>query len=174
MERVQFIEGELQDVGAFAEELSGCDALFHTATCFQEYYRLGDHWPKLKCINVQVTVELLEAAEKAGIGKAIYVSTSGCIGRKPDGSPGDETTPPGPITFNNLYFKRKLMSEQAIHAFLQRSRLPVVLICPRPIFGPADAAPTESGRFVQDFLNGKLPARLSGGTVPPSRVAERL
>ncbi|PSN13335.1 3-beta hydroxysteroid dehydrogenase, partial [filamentous cyanobacterium CCT1] len=77
--QVQFIQGDLQAIPAFAAELRGCDVLFHTAAYFRESYGLGDHWPQLKGLNIDATIELLEAAEKAGVGKAIYVSSSGCI-----------------------------------------------------------------------------------------------
>jgi dihydroflavonol-4-reductase len=106
---------------------------------------------------------LLEAAEKAGVRKAIYVSSSGTIGRYPDGSPGDEADPPAPVTYSNLYFKSKLMAEAAVAHFGQRSAMPVVLICPGAMLGPQDAAPTEFGQFVLDYLNRKIPALLAGG-----------
>lgn len=161
--QVQLIEGDLQNIPGFAAELKGCDVLFHTAAYFRESYGLGDHWPQLKRLNVDATIELLEAAEKAEVRKAIYVSSSGCIGRKADGSPGDETTPPGPVTYSNLYFKSKLMAEAAVASFLQSHALPVVLICPGAMLGPQDAAPTEFGQFVLDYLNRKIPALLAGG-----------
>jgi dihydroflavonol-4-reductase len=161
--KVQFIQGDLRHIAAFAHELRGCDVLFHTAAYFRESYGLGDHWPQLKRLNIDATIELLEAAEKAGVRKAIYVSSSGCIGRNADGSPGNESTPPGPVTFSNLYFKSKLMAEEAVANFLQRHTLPVVLICPGAMLGPQDAAPTELGQFVLDYLQGKIPALLAGG-----------
>ncbi|PZU97159.1 MAG: 3-beta hydroxysteroid dehydrogenase [Leptolyngbya sp.] len=161
--RVQLVQGDLQNIAAFAPQLQGCDVLFHTAAYFRESYGLGDHWPQLKRLNIDATLELLEAAEKAGVRKAIYVSSSGCIGRKTDGSPGDETTPPAPVTYSNLYFKSKLMAEAAVANFLQRHALPVVLICPGAMLGPQDAAPTEFGQFVLDYVNRKIPALLAGG-----------
>ncbi|MBW4485566.1 MAG: SDR family oxidoreductase [Tildeniella torsiva UHER 1998/13D] len=161
--QVQFVPGDLQNIAAFAPQLQGCDVLFHTAAYFRESYGLGDHWPQLKRLNIEATIELLEAAEKAGVRKAIYVSSSGCIGRKPDGTPGDETTPPGLVTYSNLYFKSKLMAEAAVASFLQSHALPVVLICPGAMLGPQDAAPTEFGQFVLDYLNRKIPALLAGG-----------
>ncbi|MBD0335673.1 MAG: SDR family oxidoreductase [Cyanobacteria bacterium Co-bin13] len=163
LDGIEFVEGDLQDVPAFAPALRGCDTLFHAGAYFREYYGLGNHWPKLQRINVQGTLELLEAAEQAGIQKVIYVSSSGCIGRKPDGSPGDETTLPGPLSYSNLYFKSKVAAEDAIASFLQTHHLPVVLILPGGMVGPADTGPTELGKLVLDYLNRKLPALLDGG-----------
>jgi dihydroflavonol-4-reductase len=160
---VEFIQGDIQDVAAFAPALAGCDVLFHTAAYFRESYGVGDHWPQLKRLNIDATIELLEAAEKAGVGKAIYVSSSGTIGRYPDGRPGDELAPPSATTHSNLYFKSKLMAEAAVANFLKTSTLLVVLICPGAMLGPQDAAPTEFGQFVLDFLHRKIPGLLAGG-----------
>ncbi|MFQ4137852.1 SDR family oxidoreductase [Nodosilinea sp. PGN35] len=161
--QVQLIQGDLQNISAFAADLQGCDVLFHTAAYFRESYGAGNHWPMLQRLNIDATIALLEAAEKAGVQKAIYVSSSGCIGRNPDGSPGNENTPPGAIAHENLYFKSKLMAEAAVANFIQSHTMPVVLICPGAMLGPQDAAPTELGQFVLNFLHRKIPARPAGG-----------
>jgi len=160
---VKIIPGDMERVAEMAPHLAGCDLLFHTAAYFRESYGLGNHWPRLQRINVQGTIELLEAAERAGVGKVIYVSSSGCLGLRPDGLPSDETTPPDRLTFNTLYFKSKLRAEQAIDQFLARHTLPVVLIQPGTMFGPQDSGPTEPGKLVLDHLHRRQPALLSGG-----------
>ncbi|NMF86730.1 SDR family oxidoreductase [Nodosilinea sp. P-1105] len=161
--RVQFIQGDLQNIADFSHQLQGCDVLFHTAAYFRESYGSGNHWPMLQRLNIDATLELLEAAETAKVFKTIYVSSSGCIGLNPDGSPGTETTPPGPIAYDNLYFKSKLMAEAAVIDFTQTHAMPVVMICPGAMLGPQDAAPTELGQFVLNFLHRKIPARPAGG-----------
>lgn len=161
---VTLVEGDMCAVEEFAPELEGCDALFHTAAYFREYYQPGDHWPLLEQINVRGTVELLAAAEARGVRKAVYVSSSGIVGMKPDGSPGDETTPPGPIATENLYFRSKVLAEAAVFEFLKTHHLPVVLVLPGWMFGPGDAAPTSAGQLVLDYLNRRLPVIFDGGT----------
>ena len=59
--------------------------------------------------------------------------------------------------------KSKVLAEQAVQTFLDRSNLPVVLILPGWMFGPGDAAPTSSGQLVLDFLNRRLPGIVTGG-----------
>jgi dihydroflavonol-4-reductase len=161
--QVQFVKGDLQNIPAFAAELQGCDVLFHTAAYFRESYGSGHHWPMLQRLNIDATLELLEVAAAAGVLKTIYVSSSGCIGLNPDGSPGSETTPPGSITYSNLYFKSKLMAEAAVIDFTKTHTMPVVMICPGAMLGPQDAAPTELGQFVLNFLHRKIPVRPAGG-----------
>lgn len=162
---IEYVVGEMEDVSAFSCELDGVDVLFHTAAYFREYYQPGeDHWGKLKRINIDGTIEILKAADAAGVKKALYVSSSGVIGLKPDGSPGDETTPPHPVTECNLYFKSKVLGEAAVEEFVKRHTLPVIQVLPGWMFGIGDAAPTSAGQLVLDFLGGKLPGTFDGGT----------
>ncbi|MFL9455444.1 NAD-dependent epimerase/dehydratase family protein [Tolypothrix bouteillei VB521301_2] len=152
---VTLVKGDLLDIDSFANELSGCDVLFHTAAYFREYYQPGNHWQTLKDLNVNGTIKLLTEAEKQGIKKVIYVSSAGPLGMKESGEPGDESTPPAPEAFKNLYFKSKVLAENAIYEFLKQHSLPVVFILPGWMFGPGDAAPTAGGQLKADYLNRK-------------------
>jgi dihydroflavonol-4-reductase len=163
--QVTLVEGDMLDIPAFEHEMHDCDVLFHTAAYFREYYGNGDHWPKLEAINVKGTITLLDAAERAGVKKVIYVSSGGVLGRTKHGEIIDESTPPDQHVMNNLYFKSKWMAEQAVAEWLKSHHLPVVLILPAWIFGPGDSAPTSSGQIVLDFLARKLPGIIPGGTV---------
>lgn len=160
---VEVVEGDMQDVKGFAAALEGCDVVIHTAAYFREYYAAGDHWPKLYAINVKATVELAEAAHLRGVKRFVDISSSGTVGTKPDGSAGDEQTPPAPVASANLYFKSKVESERELNAFGARSGMEVVYVLPGWMFGPWDSGPTGAGQFVLDFLAGKMPALLDGG-----------
>lgn len=160
---ITFIEGDMLDIDGFAHELQGCDILFHAAAYFREYYQPGNHWKNLEKVNIKGTISLLERAEKYNIQKVVYVSSAGVIGMGPNGLPGDELTPPSKFAHTNLYFKSKLLAEEAIQLFLQKSSLPVVLILPGGIFGVRDFTPTSSGQLVLNFLSQKLPGIVDGG-----------
>jgi dihydroflavonol-4-reductase len=160
---VEFITGDMDNVAGFAPALAGCDVLFHAAAYFREYYQPGDHKGTLEKINVQGTIDLLIAAEKHGVSRAIHTSSSGVIGKKENGDPGDESTPPDEFASSNLYFASKVSAELAIGRFLKERSLPVVMILPGWMWGPGDAAPTGSGQLVLDFLKRKLPGVIDGG-----------
>jgi dihydroflavonol-4-reductase len=158
------IVGDMEDVSAFAAELEGCDALFHVAAYFREYYGSGsDHWTPLKKINVDGTIQLLTEAEKRGVKKTIYVSSSGTLGRTANGQPSDESTPPDEYTKKNLYFWSKVESERALAEWRKTHSMPVVTILPTVMIGPQDAAPTAIGQAVVNLLNNKQPAVPPGG-----------
>ena len=161
---LSLVVGDMLDVESFASELAGCDVLFHTAAYFREYYQPGNHWQMLEDINVKGTIRLLGEAEKQGVKKVIYISSSGAVGMKSANIASDETTPIDLTIVKNLYFKSKVMAEVAINNFLQQHSLPVVLILPGFMFGPIDAAPTGGGQLVLDYLAQKIPGILDGGT----------
>jgi dihydroflavonol-4-reductase len=162
--KLEIIEGDLDNVPGFASALEGCDALFHTAAYFREYYAPGDHWPTLERLNITATIELLQAAEGAGVKRAVHTSSSGVIGMKPGHQPGDENTAPSVTQLENLYFRSKKKADEAILEFTKRSRLEIVTVLPGWMHGPGDAAPTAGGQVVLDLLARKMPALLDGGT----------
>jgi dihydroflavonol-4-reductase len=162
--KIELVTGNVRDVATFAHALAGCDALFHTAAYFREYYQPGNHKAMLEKINVQGMIDILIAAEKHGVKKAVHISASGVIGRKPDGSAGDESTPPDEYASSNLYFASKIQGELAISRFLKERSLPVVMVLPSWMWGPGDWAPTATGKLVLDFVKQKLPGVLDGGS----------
>jgi dihydroflavonol-4-reductase len=160
---VELVVGDMLDVEGFAAELEGTEVLFHTAAYFREYYEPGDHWERLERINVDATVELLEAADRHGVARGIYVSSSGVVGPGSGGAPGDETALLAPEETDNLYFRSKILAERAVDGFLEEHDLPVIRVLPGWMFGPGDAAPTTSGRIVLDLVHGDLSAVFDGG-----------
>ena len=160
---VELVRGDMDNVAGFADALDGCDVVFHTAAYFREYYSVGDHWPRLEAINVEGTAALAEAARAHGVPRLVHTSSAATIGFRPDGSAGDESTPPAPIASANLYFRSKVLADQRLRAMSAPLGLDVVQVLPGWMFGPWDAAPTASGRFVLDFLAGALPAIPPGG-----------
>ena len=162
--KIDFVTGDMSNVAGFAPSLAGCDVLFHTAAYFREYFQPGDHKATIQKINVQGTVDLLIAAEKQRVAKAIHISSAGVVGRKPDGSAGDENSLPDDHATSNLYFASKIDTELAIQRFLKERNLPVAIILPSWMWGPGDWAPTPAGKLVLDFLKQKLPGVMDGGS----------
>ncbi len=158
------VVGDMEDIGAFASHLEGCNAVFHTAAYFREYYGKGDHIPKLEAINITGTLELIEAADARGVEAFIHTSSSGTIGVRDDGAPGDEDTRASDAQLRNLYFKSKVEGDQKIRAYVPPNGMRVIQILPGWMWGPGDAGPTGAGQIVFDFLDGKFPAVPDGGT----------
>jgi dihydroflavonol-4-reductase len=159
---VEFVQGDMENVPGFSEVLKEVDVVFHTAAFFREYYQPGSHWQKMKRINVDATIELLQAAEAQGVGRTVFTSSSGVIQTYPDRA-ATETAPYSKFGHKNLYFKTKILAEREIYRFLETSRMDVVMILPGWMMGPGDAAPTSAGQLVLDLLASKLPGIINGG-----------
>ncbi len=159
---IEFIQGDIEDVAAFAIALEGVDVVFHTAAFFREYYQPGHHWEKMKRINVDATMELIKAAEARGVKRTVFTSSSGVIQTNPNQA-ANETAPYSKFAQKNLYFKTKVLAEQEIYRFLETSHMDVVMILPGWMMGPRDAAPTSAGQLVLDLLASKLPGIIDGG-----------
>ncbi|HEY2775143.1 MAG TPA: NAD-dependent epimerase/dehydratase family protein [Candidatus Binatia bacterium] len=158
------IVGDMKNVAGFAPGLAGCDAVFHTAAYFREAFEPGSDQGELDRINIGATMELLDAADSASVPCFVHVSSGGTIGRKSDGSAGDEDTPPLPVQRDNPYFRSKLKGDAAIAAWRSTSAIRIVEILPGWIWGPWDAAPTGAGKLIAEFLDRKIPANIGGGT----------
>jgi dihydroflavonol-4-reductase len=162
--RAEVVIGDMADVAGFARHLARCDAVLHTAAYFREYYQPGANGALLDRINVGATLELLGAADRAGVPVFVHTSSSAAIGKKPDGSPGDEETPPHPLASRNLYMKSKVDGHARLAAYVPVNGVRVVEILPTWMWGPGDAGPTNAGRLALDFLARKVPVIPSGGT----------
>jgi dihydroflavonol-4-reductase len=159
----EIVQGDMDDVAAFAAALDGCDVVFHTAAYFREYYGAGNHWPRLEATNVRGTIALAEAAHARGVRRFVETNSSSTIGLRPDGSPGDEDTAPSPLVADNLYVRSKLLAGERLAEYGSRSGLEIVHVMPGWMFGPWDAAPTNSGQLVLGFLDRTMPGIAPGG-----------
>jgi dihydroflavonol-4-reductase len=75
----ELVQSDLSDGTALAAQTRGCDAAIHLAGS----YRIGiraDERPAMREANVGATERVLEAAEAAGVGRLVYVSTVNVFG----------------------------------------------------------------------------------------------
>ncbi len=160
---IEFVIGDMENVTAFAPALAGVDVVFHTAAFFREYYQPGNHWETMKRLNVDATMELLQAAQIQGVKRAVFTSSSGVI-QTQAGRLATEAADYSAFAEENLYFKTKVLAEREIYRFLETSILDVVMILPGWMMGPGDAAPTSAGQLILDLMARKLPGLVDGGS----------
>jgi dihydroflavonol-4-reductase len=155
---VECVTGDLRDAVSLSRAVAGCGLLFHVAAD----YRLWARDPKeLYRSNVDGTRNLLEAARQAGVERAVYTSTVGCIGI-PSAGIGDESLP---VRFRDMagdYKRSKFLAENVAMDFA-RAGMPLVIVNPTAPLGDHDVKPTPTGKIVLDFLNGDMPAFIDTG-----------
>jgi dihydroflavonol-4-reductase len=156
---VDIFLGDILDSHALAPAVRGCSMVFHAAAD----YRLWAKDPReIYRNNVDGTRTVLEACQRADVGRVVYTSSVGTLGLPRDGSPGTEATP---VTLEDMigdYKRSKFLAERVAEEFAARG-LPVVIVNPSNPIGPWEVKPTPTGRMVLDFLQRRMFATLDTG-----------
>ena len=155
---VETATGDLRDRASLDRAVAGCELLFHAAADYRLWAR---HPEEFYRSNVDGTRNLFTAARAAGIQRAVYTSTVGCIGI-PHGGLGDEDTPVTLADMAGPYKRSKFQAEQVALQFA-RDGFPVVIVNPTAPIGDHDVKPTPTGKIVADFLGGAMPAFIDTG-----------
>lgn len=156
---VSRVIGDLRDRTSLRQALTGCRHIYHVAA----HYALWAREPSVFYdINVQGTVNLMEAAREAGIERMVYTSTIGAIGLPPEGGVGTEETPVSLSQMAGDYKRSKYLAEQEVLKFA-RAGFPVVIVNPSAPVGAGDVKPTPTGQMIVDFMKGRMFAYMETG-----------
>ena len=133
-------EGDLgDDPSELAERIEGCRWAVH---CAARVYS-GKDWSSVRAVNVEGTRSTLEAAARAGVSRAVHVSSVAVYGQT--SGPIDGAGPPeGTIRPGNHYGRSKRLAEEAAAAIHDSGRLQVTIVRPSAVYGERDRlfAPT--------------------------------
>jgi dihydroflavonol-4-reductase len=156
---VERINGDLADSDALRRGMAGCEWVFHVAALYAYW---GYSWDDFFRSNVEGTRQVLETAAQLGMQRIVHTSSIASLGIPRDGTPGDEHTP---VTIQDMlsdYKRSKYLAEVVAQEFVARG-LPVVIVNPAAPVGVGDHKPTQTGKMIVDFLNGKMPAYVETG-----------
>jgi ornithine--oxo-acid transaminase len=146
---------DIRDAAAVRAAFNGARYAFHLAAVYRFWARDRRIF---RDVNVGGTRNVIDAALAAGCERLVYTSTVGVLGleRTRLGVPADETCQ---ADIGHLFGDYKRTKFAAEHEVLRAAAegLDVSLVLPTFPLGPADTAPTPTGKVVLDFLNGKLP-----------------
>ncbi len=140
---IEIVRGDIRDPGPWKKALAGTDVLFHLAAALGASRLSGEAFLE---INAGGTEAVLGAAQEAGIGKTVTVSSAGVIGAVEPGGIADENTPPNP---RNAYDRSKLEAERVALEFAKRGT-EVVVVRPGWAYGPGDRRTFKVIKAVND------------------------
>jgi nucleoside-diphosphate-sugar epimerase len=127
----RIVEGDLRDPNAVRRFVEGADAVLHVAAV----YRTAGHPDAYyRDVNVRGSLHLLEAAAAQGVARFVHTSTVGVHGHVAD-PPADETAPYHP---GDIYQETKVEAELLALRFHRERGLPVAVVRPGAIYGPAE------------------------------------
>ena len=157
---VEIAEGDITRPDTLAAAMRGCRAVLHAAADYRLWVPNANAMLET---NVQGSLNVLAAAEEAGVERIVYTSSVATLGLNPDKSPADEETP---VTLDDMigaYKRSKFLAEEAVRRRAAEQGLDVVIVNPSTPIGPGDVKPTPTGRIILDAALGKIPAFVDTG-----------
>ncbi|MCC7107043.1 MAG: NAD(P)-dependent oxidoreductase [Chloroflexi bacterium] len=150
-ERIEIVPGDLQDsaaVRALCKNGAGA-TLIHCAGVIHPEKRLRE----LFQVNVLGTRQVMQAAEMAGIRRAVVVSSNSPFGTNPSRQHlFDESSPYHPYL---EYGRTKMLMEQLVRSYHARGVFEVVVVRPPWFYGP-DQPPRQTLFFTM-IRHGRVP-----------------
>ena len=162
LDRIDFREADLLDLGAMHNACAGVDFVLHQAAIPSVPKSVLDPLGSNRA-NVDGTVNVLVAARDAKVKRVVYAASSSAYGDTPT-LPKHEAMKPDPIS---PYAVAKLASEQYMISFYRCYGLETVALRYFNIFGPRqDPSSPYSGvlaKFITQMLRGEQPTIFGDG-----------
>ena len=139
----EVVIGDLRDASTLDDALKGIDAVVHLGAAFR-----GVSDEEAVTINHTATVELAEAALRAGVTRFVYASTTLVYGAGHDrpALEADEPAPPG-----RAYPTSKVAAEKALLHLHRAKGLPVRIARLAFVYGEGDPHLAESLLWARDW-----------------------
>jgi len=152
---VERVAVDLRDRELVRRAVEGCRAVFHIAALYRFWARDRRLFYD---INVGGTLNVMDAAARAGTERIVYTSTVGTLGldEADRGQPATEASYADVAHLFGSYKRSKYVAEHEVLRAAAQG-LPVTIVMPTFPLGPRDRGPTPTGRLVLDFLNGRVP-----------------
>jgi len=150
---VDFRHGDVRDAAAVADAVGGCDVVFHLAASVGNKRSIDDPIDD-SSVNVIGTLQVLEAARKAGVRKIVASSSAGIYGELRS-MPIHESHPLDPLT---PYGASKLCMEKQCLAYAATHGMEAVALRYFNVYGPNqrfDAYGNVIPIFVFNALQGR-------------------
>ena len=154
----RLVEGDVREVTLVEDLVADADVVVHQAA--QAGVRTSVEDPRtVTDINVDGTVNLLQAATEADVERVIVASSSSVYG-KPVSLPYEETHPTEPVS---PYGVTKLTQEHMARVYTELHGLPTVCLRYFTVYGPRMRPNMAISNFVSRCLNGEPPVIYGDG-----------
>ena len=159
---VEIHMGDIRDTYNVKEAIKGCDYVLHLAALIAIPYSY--HSPQSYMdVNVNGTLNILQASKQLGVKKVIQTSTSEVYGTA-QYVPIDENHP---LVGQSPYSASKIAADQLAYSFYCSFNTPVTIIRPFNTYGPRQSARAIIPTIIVQLLNGKKTIQL--GSILPKR-----
>jgi len=162
LSQVEIVLGDITDPFFVDDIVKGCDTVFHLAALIgiPYSYIAPDHYVK---VNINGTLNILQAARRYGVSKIIHTSTSETYGTAIY-TPIDEKHP---LQGQSPYSATKIAADKIVESFYCSFNLPVITIRPFNTFGPRQSARAVIPTIIMQYLSTYKKIKL--GSLSPVR-----
>lgn len=154
---IEYYQGSILDLDRLFFAMDGIDAVMHLAAVADVKNVYDDPYYS-ESINVRGTINVLEAARKAGVKRVIYGSTT-WVYSETEAAEVDETTPLHPPA--HLYTATKLASEYYCQSYSKLFGLEIAILRYGIPYGPRARDAAVIPIFVRKALNSE-PLTIAG------------
>ncbi|QSG05090.1 SDR family oxidoreductase [Halapricum desulfuricans] len=155
----EFVEGDVRNAELVSDLVSEADYVYHQAA--QAGVRPSVENPrKYDAVNVDGTLNLLDACRDSGIERFVMASSSSVYG-VPRSLPYEETHPTTPVS---PYGASKLAAERYAMAYSEVYDLPAVALRYFTVYGPRMRPNMAISNFVSRCMNDEPPIVYGDGT----------
>ena len=146
-DRLEIVEGDIRDLPTLERAVRGVTVIFHQAAMrsvprsVADPLGTNDH-------NVTGTLNVLEAARRAGVSRVVYASSSSVYGDRPD-LPKREDQPPSPVS---PYAVSKAAGEQYARVWTKIYGVETVGLRYFNVFGPRQDPRSEYAIVIPRFI----------------------
>ncbi len=148
-ERIEWVEGDVNDIFSLKEALEGIKTVYHCAAVVS--FVPADR-PLMMKVNVNGTANLINACLASGVEKFCHCSSVASLGHPEDGQPTVESLMWKTSRKNSWYAISKYSAEREVWRGSEES-LPVVIVNPSIIVGPGDIS-RSSAQLYQSVKSG--------------------
>jgi nucleoside-diphosphate-sugar epimerase len=156
-ESVEVVRGDVTDAGSVRRAMEGCSVVYHASGLPEQWFRDPDIFRR---VNVEGTVNVLEAALEAKVDKFLYTSTIDVFEMSPGVEFDESRIDMRPKETH--YERSKQDADRIVTEALDRG-LPARFLHPSGVYGPAPFITPGVNAFVRDLVRGKVPMLLPGG-----------
>ncbi len=156
---IEIVEGDVLDLPSLLKACQGVDTVYHLAGLINILPGAND---LVRRVNLQGTLNVIEAARRAGVRRLVYTSSIHAIRRVPAGIAVDERLPFDPSSPTNDYDRSKAEASLAVQEAV-RQGLDAVIACPTGVIGPYDYRLSDLGRLMRDWMQKRVHFLVEGG-----------
>ena len=135
---IKVFKGDILEPESLAAAIKGCDQVYHVAS-FVDIWSKDPATPFV--VNVEGTVNVLQACENEGVKKVVVTSTAGVFG--PSHGPEVDEDSVRRTDFFFRYETSKFMAEEKVQHFARKG-MNVVIVNPTRVFGPGEMSKSNS------------------------------